>query len=1239
MNISSNITKAFYLLIFIFSFGNKAFAQAQIQTADFLDVQGEIYDIIDFPYPVNGGYYIIVGDFDIIDNTPGYNNIAFIKKTDFLNGTAVVNSINDFNFISSINGVINTAAVKTTLGSTGYDYHLYIGGDFTTVNGQTHHGIAKFTFSSFAIGPSPTLFSLSTWDPDLSPGTSTSGIVTDMALKGDTLFYSGDFSGINYNSNGDSRYGITCLDINNNNDYGLFSGPYTGILLGNWSGEKSKLKLTSSNIFLSGTGYPSGAPNGCSNCKKMLVFDYLGSLISANEYSGFNSGTDISFISDSLGILIIANASNITSGNSTTLRKVSSDQFNWELSPASIAVPNIPQINSIFSTGGGSSGGGLTTTIYETSVENYKDRYYFTRNYITTGTPNGGVQPFFLKQTIFSTDSVGNIWQADIKTHFKDAENEHLFIVDNILFASNDAVMENNGPSSNNDIAEGLIAYCLEPLDAEPFDIFDTTVCAGQTKTYGIPQVKYADGYQWEYTGTGANIIGPNDTGLEDLTETTDVNSISIEFLSNFTPGLLKVTPYSDCNGSTNGTLMTSNTVSINIISNPLPNAVAGFDTTFNCLRDTIILSGYSDTLNTTYAWLDPLDLPSVTGADTTVSMNSFNSSTPQSGIDFVFQVTSQEGCKNYDTVNISLDTISPTAILPAAPYELTCSESTATYTGSASNANAILTWSFFDPGYTTTPNPITVTVAGSYNFIATDPINGCADSSAILVENNFDVPSFGITSFPAYTPTTILATLDCNTPSITLTCESSTSNTTSNWVDDNTGANPIGNTKTIDSPGTYYFEVIDTINGCVSNQPVVIDADFSEPIVNMPTINTINCSRDTLVLNGSTISLDTTLIWNGPTYSNVSNPLTTNQLGWHYFTVTKADNGCSKTDSINVLYEPDIDVTADEDTTICLGADVNINAQYAGSNLTNVIYNWNNGDATPTATYNSGTDTFASVIISADNNCIGYDTVLINTPPTLNATFQSFAPCGGGNSGKIIASVTDGLGPYKYSINNGAFQFSSLFENLATGTYNIKIADSLGCEYDFTTSVSATDQLPEPLFIFSTYNIAEDTVVLVDVSSPPADSISWTFPPEIALLDDSNLSSPVIILPDTGAFQVTMMANYGSCIIPTTKWIYSAGYDSTLATNYNQNGIKSVVLFPNPNSGVFTVEIEFYKKQRSVTSVQDMVGYVYYWQEDNEDDLILTHQIDLGANVQPGTYVLKVASEFDSYYVTFIVN
>jgi hypothetical protein len=53
---------------------------------------------------------------------------------------------------------------------------------------------------------------------------------------------------------------------------------------------------------------------------------------------------------------------------------------------------------------------------------------------------------------------------------------------------------------------------------------------------------------------------------------------------------------------------------------------------------------------------------------------------------------------------------------------------------------------------------------------------------------------------------------------------------------------------------------------------------------------------------------------------------------------------------------------------------------------------------------------------------------------------------CTDGSSGKIVVGVSGGLPPFQYALNAGAYQLSNQFNNLAAGSYTVRVRDASGC-------------------------------------------------------------------------------------------------------------------------------------------------------------------------------------------------
>jgi hypothetical protein len=220
--------------------------------------------------------------------------------------------------------------------------------------------------------------------------------------------------------------------------------------------------------------------------------------------------------------------------------------------------------------------------------------------------------------------------------------------------------------------------------------------------------------------------------------------------------------------------------------------------------------------------------------------------------------------------------------------------------------------------------------------------------------------------------------------------------------------------------------------------------------------------------------------------------------------------------------------------------------------------------------------------------------------------------------------------------LNGISFTSTSAFTDLAFATYTVQIKDSIGCIQSATANVNALSNLPQANFLASTKNFVSDTIVLVDISLPQPDSIHWTLPPS-AIKVGGDMFNPIIVINDTGTFNITLKGYFGDCIIYSTKLIRFGQLDSTIANHYNASGIKSCVLFPNPNNGNFTVQIELYKKQNVSVQVWNTSPTKFFQQNYYETNLI-TLPLSL-TQLQNGTYMLRIIAEYDSISKSFIIS
>ena len=89
-----------------------------------------------------------------------------------------------------------------------------------------------------------------------------------------------------------------------------------------------------------------------------------------------------------------------------------------------------------------------------------------------------------------------------------------------------------------------------------------------------------------------------------------------------------------------------------------------------------------------------------------------------------------------------------------------------------------------------------------------------------------------------------------------------------------------------------------------------------------------------------------------------------------------------------------------------------------------------------------------------------------------LNITVTD-ASCPNENEGLIDLSPSDGEAPYLFSINNSSFSATTLYPNLATGSYEVLMSDANNCQRVETVVINPSSVLPDSLWFTETDNFS----------------------------------------------------------------------------------------------------------------------------------------------------------------------
>lgn len=190
------------------------------------------------------------------------------------------------------------------------------------------------------------------------------------------------------------------------------------------------------------------------------------------------------------------------------------------------------------------------------------------------------------------------------------------------------------------------------------------------------------------------------------------------------------------------------------------------------------------------------------------------------------------------------------------------------------------------------------------------------------------------------------------------------------------------------------------------------------------------------------------------------------------------------------------------------------------------MTFSWSNGDKGVRAdSLGAGA---ISVTITDTRGCLLHLDSLLTAPPAITAQFETAGEtCFGQNSGQIsITSVDGGVPPYRFALNNNVPGNQAAWNQLAHGPYFVHITDAAGCRYTAGVVLPGGVQLTLDLGPDTTL-FTGDTLRLLPVVAPPADSFVWT--PPAGVLKSSN-EEMLLLPPYSGVYELRAISA-GGCV------------------------------------------------------------------------------------------------------------
>ena len=436
--------------------------------------------------------------------------------------------------------------------------------------------------------------------------------------------------------------------------------------------------------------------------------------------------------------------------------------------------------------------------------------------------------------------------------------------------------------------------------------------------------------------------------------------------------------------------------------------------------------------------------------------------------------------------------------------------------------------------------------------------------------------------------------------------------------------------------PANTYTLTLTDQNGCrldksfKLSQPALLTSAYN-------IISPLKCNSDcngiiSLLVSGGTLPYS--VVWPDNDTSFTRN----NLCSGNYSLVFNDANGCS-TDPTVILSQPD-PLTLDSVATLLpscsRGCNGEIHILPQGGTPPYVV-SWANGQ-NGMAAYNLCAGTY-QVTATDSNNCIYSSSFIM--PDQQKVTISGISDLIRLCTGQEITLNPGDWSSYQWLSGETVISTQPEITIAQDGTYTLNVVSPKGCTDTKTFTVEFVKDLLKAGFLVSGDAIVGEEVEIIDVSWPIADSIRWVYNTDSITLLYSEPDRQHIIFNYPGNYPIKLVAQTAQCVDSTeqviTVYADTVEFDEGKRPVDTTEDIKELILFPNPNTGSFTVKITLNHLQRIILDIVKVAegtfiankildGSSYY-----EETFSLTSQ-------PPGVYSFNVTTQKEKQSFLFVI-
>lgn len=202
-------------------------------------------------------------------------------------------------------------------------------------------------------------------------------------------------------------------------------------------------------------------------------------------------------------------------------------------------------------------------------------------------------------------------------------------------------------------------------------------------------------------------------------------------------------------------------------------------------------------------------------------------------------------------------------------------------------------------------------------------------------------------------------------------------------------------------------------------------------------------------------------------------------------------------------------------------------------------------------------------------------------------------------------------------------------------GIYTLEVESADGCTTTGSFSVSISSDVLNIDFLSNTMAYVQDTLILIDITYPIPDSVTWLVPNEAELIEANN-DYALLVFREEGLFNVSMEAFLGNCYEIEHKEIEVLDRNKDNPTGGRILGetasiIKEASVYPNPTDGLVAASYRLREPQKISYYVINLASNQTFMEGSRE--AYGYHALTLNLINQPsGLYAIVLKTDDESH-------